>query len=49
MVVPAAVQVHLQQDFPEPTQAWLYIGIVLIGAFAGSKLGIAAGIKRHTT
>lgn len=48
MVVPAAVQVHLQQDFPEPSQAWLYIGIVLIGAFAGSKLGIAAGIKRHT-
>lgn len=49
LVLPASIQVHLQQDFPEPSQAWLYIGIVLIGALAGSKLGIAAGIKRHTS
>lgn len=48
MVVPAAIQVHLQQDFPEPSQAWLYIGIVLAGALAGSKLGISAGLNRHT-
>lgn len=47
MVVPGTIQVHLQQDFPEPYQAWVYIGIVLIGALAGSKLGITAGLKRH--
>jgi hypothetical protein len=49
MVVPAAIQVHLQESFPEPLQAWMYIGIVLIGASIGSKLGIAAGLKRQSS
>jgi peptidoglycan/LPS O-acetylase OafA/YrhL len=48
MVVPAAIQVHLQQDFPEPSQAWLYVGIILTGALAGSRLGIHAGLKRSS-
>lgn len=45
MVLPPAIQVILQGDFPEPSQAFAFILLLLIGTQIGSRLGIHAGLQ----